>query len=229
MFSSFFAPKKHSNFFFDKEEITLTFDEFVTLKDVSKQLIISPPLSSDKYKVYPTTGASKKVNIKLTDTLFENTTYTFNFGESIADHNEGNLFPYYKYVFSTGDYIDSLSVSGVVTDALNKKVDDRIAVLLYDVDSTFTDSIIYKQKPKYIVNTDSVSGFNLENIKEGTYFLAALKEENPKMIKMGDIAEVELIPYKPLCIDPDFNELNRFAIRDMGMTIGVGRCIKILE
>jgi hypothetical protein len=57
-------------------------------------------------------------------------------------------------------------------------VDERIAVLLYEVDSTFTDSIIYKNKPKYIAVTDSVSGFKLENIKEGTYFLAALKEEN---------------------------------------------------
>ena len=74
------ASPKMNTTFFDKEEITLTFDEFVTLKDVSKQLIISPPLSSDKYKVYPTTGASKKVNIKLTDTLFENTNYNINFG-----------------------------------------------------------------------------------------------------------------------------------------------------
>ncbi len=163
---------------FDSKEITIYFDEYIKMKDLQKQLIISP-LMDPEPEITPVGSASKYIKIKILDTLQQNTTYAFNFGESIADNNEGNIFPYYKYVFSTGSYIDSLSVSGVVTDALNKEVDDRIAVLLFEVDSTFTDSIIYKQKPKYIVNTDSVSGFNLENIKEGTYLLAALKEENP--------------------------------------------------
>jgi hypothetical protein len=166
---------------FDSKEIIIYFDEYIKMKDLQKQLIISP-LMDPEPEINPVGSASKYIKIKILDTLQANTTYAFNFGESIADNNEGNLFPYYKYVFSTGDYIDSLSVSGVVTDALNKKVDDRIAVMLYEVDSTFTDSIVYKQKPKYIVNTDSVSGFNLENIKEGTYFLAALNEENPNYI-----------------------------------------------
>jgi uncharacterized protein (DUF2141 family) len=166
---------------FDSKEIIIYFDEYIKMKDLQKQLIISP-LMDPEPEITPVGSASKYIKIKILDTLQANTTYAFNFGESIADNNEGNLFPYYKYVFSTGDYIDSLSVSGVVTDALNKKVDDRIAVMLYEVDSTFTDSIVYKQKPKYIVNTDSVSGFNLENIKEGTYFLAALNEENPNYI-----------------------------------------------
>ena len=163
---------------FDSKEIIIYFDEYIKMKDLQKQLIISP-LMDPEPDITPVGSASKYIKIKILDTLQANTTYAFNFGESIADNNEGNLFPYYKYVFSTGNYIDSLSVSGIVTDALNKEVDDRIAVLLFEVDSTFTDSIIYKQKPKYITNTDSVSGFNLENIKEGTYLLAALKEENP--------------------------------------------------
>jgi len=151
------------------------------MKDLQKQLIISPFMDPEP-DISPVGSASKYIKIKILDTLQANTTYAFNFGESIADNNEGNLFPYYKYVFSTGDYIDSLSVSGIVTDALNKETDERIAVVLYEVDSTFTDSILYKKKPKYITNTDSVSAFNLENIKEGTYLLAALKEENPNYI-----------------------------------------------
>jgi len=163
---------------FDSKEIIIYFDEYIKMKDLQKQLIISP-LMDPEPEITPIGTASKYIKIKILDTLQANTTYAFNFGESIADNNEGNLFPYYKYVFSTGNYIDSLSVSGIVTDALNKEVDDRIAVLLFEVDSTFTDSILYKQKPKYIANTDSVSGFSLENIKEGTYLLAALKEENP--------------------------------------------------
>ena len=163
---------------FDSKEIIIYFDEYIKMKDLQKQLLISP-LMDPEPEITPVGSASKYVKIKILDTLQANTTYAFNFGESIADNNEGNIFPYYKYVFSTGDYIDSLSVSGIVTDALNKDVDDRITVLLFEVDSAFTDSILYKQKPKYIANADSVSGFNLENIKEGTYLLAALNEENP--------------------------------------------------
>tara|TARA_B110000902_G_scaffold85616_1_gene101531 strand:- start:2730 stop:4331 length:1602 start_codon:yes stop_codon:yes gene_type:complete len=162
---------------FDATEIKIYFDEYIKMKDLQKQLIVSPPMDPEP-EITPLGTASKYITIRISDTLSPNTTYAFNFGESIADNNEGNLFPYYKYVFSTGSYIDSLSVSGIVNEAFNKKVDERIAVLLYEVDSTFTDSIIYKNKPKYIAVTDSVSGFKLENIKEGTYFLAALKEEN---------------------------------------------------
>ena len=111
------ASPKMNTTFFDKEEIKLTFDEYITLKNVSKQLIISPPLNSDQYKVYPTTGASKKVTIKLLDTLLENTTYTFNFGEGIVDFNESNPSPYLSYTLSTGATIDSLYIRGRITDA----------------------------------------------------------------------------------------------------------------
>tara|TARA_Y100000385_G_scaffold87177_1_gene89727 strand:- start:40252 stop:41853 length:1602 start_codon:yes stop_codon:yes gene_type:complete len=163
---------------FDAQEIEIEFDEYVKLKNLQKQLIISPPMTLEP-EITPVGTASKIIKIKIFDTLQPNTTYAFNFGESIADNNEGNLFPYYKYIFSTGTYIDSLSVSGMVSDALNKEVDERVAVLLYEVDSSYYDSIVYKQKPKYITVTDSLSGFKLENLKEGSYLLTALKEENP--------------------------------------------------
>ena len=163
---------------FDAQEIEIEFDEYVKLKNLQKQLIISPPMKIEP-EITPVGTASKVITIKIFDTLQPNTTYAFNFGESIADNNEGNLFPYYKYVFSTGNYIDSLSVTGIVTDALSKEVDERVAVMLYEVDSSFYDSIVYKQKPKYVAVTDSSSGFSLENIKKGSYLLSALKEENP--------------------------------------------------
>ena len=51
--------------------------------------------------------------------------------------------------------------------------------MLYEVDSTFTDSIIYKEVPKYITNTlDSTTIFTLENLKAGKYLMIALKDEN---------------------------------------------------
>jgi uncharacterized protein (DUF2141 family) len=163
---------------FKGDEIVIYFDEYVKVKDLRKQLIISPPMDTDPV-IVPMGNASKYISIKIKDTLKENTTYAFNFGESIVDNNEGNPYPYYRYVFSTGDTIDSLSVKGYVEDALLKKPDTFVSVMLYEVDSTYTDSIVYKEKPRYITNTlDSVTTFSIDNIKAGSYKLIALKDKN---------------------------------------------------
>ena len=163
---------------FNTKEIKIYFDEYIKIKDIQKQLIISPPMKTLP-EIMPLGGASKYITIKIFDTLQHKTTYAFNFGNSISDNNEGNLFPYYRYVFSTGDYIDSLTVNGQIFDALKRKPDTFVSVGLYEVDSTYNDSIIYKENPKYVTNTlDSLSTFSIENLKEGTYMLYALKDEN---------------------------------------------------
>ena len=111
------ASPKQNTVFFDKEKFELIFDEYVTLKDITKQLIISPPMESSSYSTYPQTGVSKKVSLVFKDSLQEETTYTFNFGESIQDYNEGNILSYFSYTLSTGAIIDSLGFRGRVTDA----------------------------------------------------------------------------------------------------------------
>jgi uncharacterized protein (DUF2141 family) len=162
---------------FDAQEIRLYFDEYVKLEDVQEQLIVSPPL---KYlpEISPQGGADKVVEIKFKDTLKENTTYTLNFGQSITDNNEGNPNSFLTYVFSTGDYIDSLTVLGVVKDAFNRKADEFISVMLYELDTAYTDSTVYQRPPNYITNTlDSAVIFTLKNLKEGKYALFGLKDE----------------------------------------------------
>lgn len=163
---------------FNGKEIRIYFNEYIKIKDVQKQLIISPPLNNQP-EITPMGNASKYIRIKIYDTLQPNTTYAFNFGNSISDNNEGNPFPYYKYVFSTGDYIDSLSVKGVILDAEKSAPDSFVSVMLYEVDSTYTDSVIYKKPPKYITNTlDSATTFSIDNVKAGTYRLVAIKDAN---------------------------------------------------
>ena len=163
---------------FTETEIKIYFNEFIKIKDLQKQLIISPPMDPQP-EITPLGGANKYITIKITDNLEANTTYAFNFGNSIVDNNEENPYPFYRYVFSTGDYIDSLTVKGQVFDALEKQPDDFVSVVLYEVDSTFTDSIIYKKPPKYVTNTlDSLTTFTIENIKAGQYMLLALKDGN---------------------------------------------------
>ena len=202
---------------FNSKEIKLVFDEYVKLKNINKQLIISPPMKNQP-EILPQT-ASKIVAIKIKDTLQPNTTYSFNFGQSIQDNNEGNSYSQFKYVFSTGAYIDSLKINIKVKDALEKKVDNFVSVMLYEINEKFNDSTIYKETPKYITNTlDSLKVVSIENIKAGKYLLVALKDNgnnkfNPKSDKIGfqkqyitipndTIFEVELfkekLPFKAL-------------------------------
>lgn len=171
------SPENYSTNF-DAKEIRIEFDEYVKIKNLQKQLIISPPMKTQP-ETTPLGSASKTIKIKIYDTLPPNTTYAFNFGNSIEDNNEGNPYTYYRYVFSTGDYIDSLTVSGNISDALKREPETFVSVMLYEVDSTFTDSIIYKETPKYITNTlDSLTSFTIENAKAGKYLLVALKDKN---------------------------------------------------
>ena len=161
---------------FKEEKIKITFDEYIKLNDLQKQLIVSPPLKNIP-EIKPQGTAAKYLEIELKDTLLENTTYVFNFGQSIVDNNEGNPNSFYKYVFSTGDYIDSLTLDGYVVDAIKNKPEAFVSVMLYKVDSTFTDSIIYKKPPIYITNTlDSSTTFQLTNLKEGKYMLIGMKD-----------------------------------------------------
>ena len=184
---------------FKNNEIRITFDEFIKLKDISKELIISPPL---KYApVITPLSVSKVLKIKILDTLKDNTTYSFNFGNSILDNNEGNLFPNYKYVFSTGSYIDSLTLKGTAVDALLPKTDFPTTVALYQVDQSYKDSLVFLEKPTYITTTiNETNNFELSNLKQGTYQLIALKEQTrnytfqPKTDKIGFYKDLITIP-----------------------------------
>jgi hypothetical protein len=162
---------------FDAKEITINFDELIKLKELQKNLIISPPMDPPAL-ITPLGGASRSIRISIEDTLEPNTTYVFNFGNSVVDNNESNPFRFFKYVMSTGTYIDSLTVKGEIRDALQQKPDEFVTVMLYEADSTYKDSIIYKTVPRYVTNTlDSSTTFELTNVRAGKYRLAALKDD----------------------------------------------------
>lgn len=192
------GPENYSTNF-TGDEIEIRFDEYIKLKDLNKELIISPPM-----KYAPTItplSTSKTLKIKILDTLKPNTTYSFNFGKSIVDNNEENPFEYFKYIFSTGSYIDSLSVSGKVKDAQLVTPEIPTTVMLYEVNESFKDSLIYSEKPTYITVTKDTTGtFELTNLKEGKYLLLALKEKNndyifqPQNDKIGFVKEFISIP-----------------------------------
>jgi uncharacterized protein (DUF2141 family) len=235
-------PKNFSTNF-NGNEIKLVFDEYVKLKNANKQLVISPPMKNQPI-ILPS-NASKVLTIKLKDTLLPNTTYSFNFGQSIEDNNEGNPYSQFKYVFSTGTYIDSLALNVKIKDALEKKTDNFVSVMLYEVNEKYNDSTIYKESPRYITNSlDSLKVVKLENIKAGKYQLIALKDNgnnkyNPKTDKIGfqkqfitipndTVFEVELfkeiVPFK--AIKPAQAAKSRLLMGYEGQTKGVKITVK---
>ena len=126
------------------------------------------------------------------DTLRPNTTYTFNFGKSIQDNNEGNPLSFYTYTFSTGNTIDSLTLKGSIKDALRPKAENFVNVMLYEMGEKYSDSVVYKQRPIYVVNTlDSLTTFELSHLKAGKYMLVGMKDKDnnylfdPKTDKIG--------------------------------------------
>jgi len=203
---------------FKNEKIRLYFDEYIKLEKLQEQLIVSPPL---KYlpEITPQGGTNKYVEIKIKDTLKENTTYTLNFGQSIVDNNEGNPNAFLTYVFSTGSYIDSLQLQGVVKDAFNQKADDFVSVMLYEIDTAYTDSTIYQRPPNYITNTlDSTVIFTIKNIKQGRYALFALKDEAKNNIfdqntdKIGFVSDTINIPTDSIFLLNLFKEIPNYAM-----------------
>ncbi|MDO5655266.1 MAG: Ig-like domain-containing protein [Flavobacteriaceae bacterium] len=160
--------------------IELEFDEYVILKDYQKNILISPPL--DTAPTFSPIGiAAKKVKVELNQELLPETTYTINFGQSIQDNNEGNPYPFFTYVFSTGNYIDSLEIRGSVRNLGERKIPENIIAALYRVDENYHDSLIFSQKPFYVAKLDSAQQFNLKYLHEGEYKLIAFNDETPNM------------------------------------------------
>ena len=156
---------------FNAKVIKIQFNEFIQLKDLQSQLVVSPPMQHPA----DIRAKLKFLNITIRDTLKPNTTYAFNFGSALADLNEGNALDGFKYVFSTGPYLDSLVLTGTVADAFNQTTQKGVYVMLYD---TYTDSLPFKKIPSYFGKTKENGSFKITNIKPGTYKVVALKDVN---------------------------------------------------
>ena len=172
-----YSPENYSANFKAKK-IEVVFDERIKYKSLNKELVVSPPIPDILQRIKPSAAMpTKKMEIDLSDVeLLPNTTYTLNFGNSVGDNHEGTAIPNFKYVFSTGEKIDSLTVGGIVEDAFLGKFDPQTVVMLYRIDSTFNDSTIFKERPRYFTRlaAEKDSTFRIDNIAPGTYQLIAL-------------------------------------------------------
>lgn len=175
-----FIPDNESKNF-SSSEVIIQFDEYIQLKDVDNQVLISPPFEQ-KPEIQ---AKGKTVHININDTLKPNTTYLFQFKSAVVDNNEGNPLPSLDYVFSTGNVLDSLSIKGRVSDAFTQKPDEGIYVFLY---SDFSDSVVLSSKPVYVTKTDKEGRFEFKYIAQGKYKIIALKDDD-KSLTYNNVSE----------------------------------------
>ena len=165
-------PKQGRNFIGDK--VIITFDEFFVLDNLNSVFLSSPPL----LKKPDFSIKRKSLVINLNEKLKDTTTYTFLFGDAVKDFHAGNKMNDFRFVFSTGEILDTMEVSGQVRDAKTHEGQSDLFVMLY---KNYTDSTPVKEKPYYIAKTDSAGKFNINFIKPGKYRIFALKDNDANL------------------------------------------------
>ena len=187
---------------FKGKKIELNFNEYVTVKNLNQELLITPSIGNYDTRIRPT-----GLTLVLDSALKDNTTYTFNFRNAIEDVAERNKGKNIKLVFSTSNTIDSLKIEGRVKHLLTNKKADNITVGLYP----YTDSLsIDKAKPYYFVRTDTSGTYALENLAAGKYYMAAFEDVNNNLLYNSAKESVDFIT-EPF-IDLHKNEKRDFKI-----------------
>ena len=151
--------------------VKLEFNEYIVLNNLKSNLIISPPLR----KGFDVKQKGKSLTIELNEYLAENTTYQFYFGNTIKDLNEGNETKDLRLIFSTGSYLDSSTLGGLVLDAFTKEPQEGVKVFLF---ANPSDSSLYNETPEYVTLTNNGGRFLFQNIKDTSYHVFAVKDEN---------------------------------------------------
>lgn len=161
------------------KEITLLFDEQVVVKNIKKELLITPRIESDyTYKTKKNT-----VVLSLEEPLDSSTTYTFNFRDGIGDITEGNPAQDLIIAFSTGSILDTLQVTGKVRDLLTEKAEKDVIVGLYKADDTLD---LFNSPPYYLAQTNKTGEYTFRNIKSGAYKIYAFKDKNNNLTCESD-------------------------------------------
>lgn len=169
---------------FKSTTIELIFDEYINLKNANQQILISPLLKNKpeiKLK-------GKIIFIEFKDSLQPNSTYTISFGSSIADFREGNANKNFKYIFSTGSFIDSLSFSGHVRNTLTGGAEKDLFVALYAISDSITnlDSIPYKNIPTYYSYADEEGHFKMDYLKSGEFMFLGFDDPEGDFVLNGN-------------------------------------------
>ena len=197
-----------------KTKIRFTFNEYVVVKEANN-IFLSPPL--EKKPKYRLDG--KSVVISFESDLDSNTTYTLDITGAIGDNNEGNMFPGYTLVFSTGPQIDSMCMTGLVQDCNTLMPIKNATVLLY---KDHADSAIFKHRPDAAAKTDDWGFFSLRNIKDTLYRVYAIRDANNNNIYEAESETVAFLDtlFRPKTVFNDsIYELKKFDMKDTALCL----------
>ena len=185
------------------------FDEYVKIKTATNIFLSPPQQKPPKSKI-----KGKSVIVWFEEDLKPNTTYTLNFTDAIADNNEGNMFPGYAYVFSTGESIDTLMITGTVLDCSTLQPVKNATVMLY---KDHTDSAVFKSRPSAAVKTDDWGYFALPYLEDTLYRLYAIKDENNDNIyqmETEQIAFIDSLIHPVMVVNDTLKELQKYDTKD---------------
>lgn len=191
-------PNRQTNF--NKNEIELTFDELVQVNNPRDQIIITPAIG----KKFEAEARKNRVILKLNGELKENTTYTIMFREAVQDITERNPAENLKLAFSTGDLIDSLSITGIVSNLLEDKPLKNITVGLVPYSDTVN---IFKHEAQWITVTNDKGKYQLDNLKAGSYLLYAFDDKNKNML-VDSRTEVFAFKAQPVQLDSSLSNID---------------------
>ena len=167
---------------FKEKKIYIEFNEFVQIKDQNKEMFTSPAMK--KQPLLTTRG--KGIVITIRDTLKENTTYAIDLGSAIRDNNEGNPLNAMRFVFSTGDKVDSIMCSGYTADSYKADSVSRTFIWFYIADSLPKtpgyDSTIFNRKPDVIARAQNNGIFIAQNLKPVNYRIYAIGDKNDNQL-----------------------------------------------
>lgn len=167
------SKPKDSSLNIQPKEIVLAFNEFITAESIQENLIISPSI-----KTTPLVDAKlNMLRIRINDTLDKNTTYSIQFGNAIKDVNEGNILKGFTYAFSTGNYLDSGTLSGNVRMAETGNIDSTLLVVLHPAKK---DSAIYKDKPFYYAKVNGKGKFEFKYLPTTIFSVFVLPNDYNK-------------------------------------------------
>jgi len=161
------------------KQITLEFNEFVKVDKLNQQLIITPRFDVP----YDVKQNKNVISLVFDENFDDSTTYTFNFRKSIKDITEGNAATNLIIAFSTGDYLDSLSLSGKVNHLLLNEPAEKFLVGLYENSDTLN---LFNSKPLYSTKTKADGTFEFQNLKNDEFSIYAYQDSNDNLLCESD-------------------------------------------
>ncbi len=198
---------------FNVKKIVITFDEYFNIQNESREFSISP----EQERPPLLKKDQKKLEIIFQDSLEKNTTYTLNFGNAIVDVNESNVLKNLTYAFSTGPFLDSLSISGKVINTLTGKPVLDATVFIIPL---ARDSIFGKKKASISTTTDSSGLYTLSNLKKDTYKIYALKENGGDKIYQQRSDELGFIK-EPIVLTKNLDSINLGIFKELAQDFRV--------